>query len=212
MGPCGQLHGAWPSLGQTRGRSSAADRLLLSSSGALVPDKAFHLECLLDALQQEGRSLVRWAQPLRLTYMLHAQLLLPCTAKVAQQHASPVSARACCYGRVLSLALCALLWFWLPLQQVRVVSHSLACITLQLTPCQHACAGDKKMAKVYNTDPYRDCFAVTVPKEVGSVPSLQCKPAGSWHADSGGSTSSACRGHLTGNRVFSVHIVQLARL
>ena len=25
------------------------------------------------------------------------------------------------------------------------------------------------MAKVYNTDPYRDCFAVTVPKEVGSV-------------------------------------------
>ena len=30
-------------------------------------------------------------------------------------------------------------------------------------------AGDEKMAKVYNTDPYRDCFAVTVPKEVGFV-------------------------------------------
>ena len=69
------------------------------------------------------------------------------------------------------------------------------------------------MAKVYNTDPYRDCFAVTVPKEVGSVhsrpASLQAAgmqtraaapalPAGSWHANPRGSTSSACRGHLTG--------------
>ena len=36
-------------------------------------------------------------------------------------------------------------------------------------------AGDKKMAKVYNTDPYRDCFAVTVPKEVGLVHSCSVR-------------------------------------
>ena len=86
-------------------------------------------------------------------------------------------------SRPHSLALRALMWVWLPLQQVpgQTQPSLLQCAAHTASACMGA--GDKKMAKVYNTDPYRDCFAVTVPKEVGTVHSLQCRPAGSWHAN-----------------------------